>query len=630
MTTSVQRRRGTTTQHNTFTGLEGEITIDTTKDTAVVHDGSTVGGFPLAKETLENAKTTNLTAIVGSATAADDTFLIYDTSASAMKKITRAELNNAIEVDALANVTITGGTINGTSVGATTASTGRFSTLEATGVSTFSAGTVSAPAITTTGDTNTGIYFPAADTIAFTEGGAEVIRITSSGTVQVGAQNGSAKLNVTGDAAFRLFNTAATNQSDISFSDAQTLSIATYHASGSAIRFNTTPSGGAATERMRITSTGNLLVGTTTNTNSSLLVVNGTASETVSSIQYLLASQYDVGTAPNKIPLNQYLGTMAYQDSNAVNITGGTVAFSAGTASAPSITFTGDTNTGIFSPAADTIAFTEGGVESMRITSAGELLVGGATTLASGFSGFVQIEASGSSGGVLINSTAGNLGRLIFTKGNASGNEGLIRYDTSGYSMQFFTDAAERMRITSGGNVFMGATVFDVVGNRTTGFTVEPANGRFALRGSQTSAWATSASVGTHVQFYTDNGTAIVAAGSIGSNGSTTSYVTSSDYRLKENIAPMTGALDTVAQLKPITYNWKADGSSGQGFIAHELQAVVPDCVTGEKDAVDAEGKPVYQGIDTSFLVATLTAAIQEQQTLIENLTTRLNALEGK
>ena len=55
----------------------------------------------------------------------------------------------------------------------------------------------------------------------------------------------------------------------------------------------------------------------------------------------------------------------------------------------------------------------------------------------------------------------------------------------------------------------------------------------------------------------------------------------------------------------------------------------MPDCVTGEKDAVDKDGKPKYQGVDTSFLVATLTKAIQEQQALIENLTTRLNALEG-
>ena len=92
----------------------------------------------------------------------------------------------------------------------------------------------------------------------------------------------------------------------------------------------------------------------------------------------------------------------------------------------------------------------------------------------------------------------------------------------------------------------------------------------------------------------------------------------------------MVGALATVSQLKPVTYDWTKNKVSGQGFIAHELQAVIPDAVVGGKDAVDSEGNAVYQQIDTSVLVATLTAAIQEQQALIENLTTRLNALEGK
>jgi hypothetical protein len=92
----------------------------------------------------------------------------------------------------------------------------------------------------------------------------------------------------------------------------------------------------------------------------------------------------------------------------------------------------------------------------------------------------------------------------------------------------------------------------------------------------------------------------------------------------------MTGALARVASLKPCTYTWKSTGQASQGFIAHELQAVVPECVSGEKDAVDADGKPIHQGVDTSFLVATLTAAIQEQQALITSLTARIAALEAK
>jgi hypothetical protein len=141
--------------------------------------------------------------------------------------------------------------------------------------------------------------------------------------------------------------------------------------------------------------------------------------------------------------------------------------------------------------------------------------------------------------------------------------------------------------------------------------------------------------------------------GHIETNASATAYVTSSDYRLKEDVQPMTGALAKVALLKPVTYKWKVDGSSSQGFIAHELQEVVPEAVSGAKDGTgiqqyeitpavlatyDEEGNvltpaidavmgerevPAYQGIDTSFLVATLTAAIQE-------LNAKVTALENK
>ena len=132
--------------------------------------------------------------------------------------------------------------------------------------------------------------------------------------------------------------------------------------------------------------------------------------------------------------------------------------------------------------------------------------------------------------------------------------------------------------------------------------------------GSKDAVYIQKDTTGNYAVFYYGTLTATTPSqvGAISTDGTTTSYLTSSDYRLKHDIQPMTGALAKVAALKPCTYKWKADGSDGEGFIAHELQEVVPQCVTGEKDAVDAEGKPKYQGIDTSFLVATLTAAIQE------------------
>ena len=125
-----------------------------------------------------------------------------------------------------------------------------------------------------------------------------------------------------------------------------------------------------------------------------------------------------------------------------------------------------------------------------------------------------------------------------------------------------------------------------------------------------------------------DRGSSTV--GFITTTNTTTTYSSASDYRLKNTIAPITGALAKVALLKPCTYKWNIDGSEGQGFIAHELQEVCPIAVHGTKDAIDADGKPDYQGVDTSFLVATLTAAIQEQQVLIKTLSARLTALESK
>jgi hypothetical protein len=205
---------------------------------------------------------------------------------------------------------------------------------------------------------------------------------------------------------------------------------------------------------------------------------------------------------------------------------------------APAITTSGDTNTGIYFPAADTIAFTEAGVESMRIDSGGR---------------------------VLINKTSNNGTALVQMTSPASTDIILAQIGTNGGSAMAF--------LNSGGAAQVGNIVVDV---------------------------------------------------------SSTAYNTSSDYRLKEAIAPVTGALAKVALLKPVTYKWKINGSDGEGFIAHELAEVCPHAVSGAKDAVDANGNPKYQGIDVSFLVATLTAAIQEQQALITSITARIVALEAK
>ena len=130
---------------------------------------------------------------------------------------------------------------------------------------------------------------------------------------------------------------------------------------------------------------------------------------------------------------------------------------------------------------------------------------------------------------------------------------------------------------------------------------------------------------GKLISFYTSS----AFRGDITTDGSTVAYNTSSDYRLKENVTPVSDGITRLQQLKPSRFNFIANpGKTVDGFIAHEVQSVVPEAVTGQKDAVDDEGNPVYQGIDQSKLLPLLTAALQEAIGEIESLKARVAALE--
>jgi hypothetical protein len=244
----------------------------------------------------------------------------------------------------------------------------------------------------------------------------------------------------------------------------------------------------------------------------------------------------------------------------------------------------------------------------------------------------------------------GSVGAAFSNTGNAiwSGNEylnagGTPTYITTQYALRYRQDVSSGYHAwfnapsgTAGNAItFTQAMTLDASGNLLVGTTSSSFGGRVIGSNDGTATQPSFSCINTfgsgtmrQIDFFTGTNTSRI--GSIESTTTLTSYNVTSDYRLKEDIAPMTGALAKIAQLKPVTYKWKINGSDGQGFIAHELAEVVPDCVSGEKDAVDANGNPDYQGIDVSFLVATLTAAIQEQQALITSLTARITALESK
>ena len=144
---------------------------------------------------------------------------------------------------------------------------------------------------------------------------------------------------------------------------------------------------------------------------------------------------------------------------------------------------------------------------------------------------------------------------------------------------------------------------------------------------------ATAAGTDVNVVYFRDTGAGSPVANEVGKiiiDTTSTNYETSSDYRLKENEVDITDGIDRLKELKPYRFNFTRNPSKVvDGFFAHEVSPVVPESISGEKDQVDDEGNPVYQGIDQSKLVPLLTAALQEAVAKIEALEARVQTLEG-
>jgi hypothetical protein len=250
-----------------------------------------------------------------------------------------------------------------------------------------------------------------------------------------------------------------------------------------------------------------------------------------------------------------------------------------------------------------------GGSERLRIDTSGNVGIGTSSPTQ-------KLEVNGSvlASNFLMSPAAGTYGKASDTS-----IEMATSADATPRMLFRVGGTTERMRINSNGGLLLSTTS-----------AIWSANERLTVQATGAGAVATfRAQQGATEMQIIFKGTNDALAGYIQVGTTSTSYITSSDYRLKENITPMTGALGIVQQLKPVTYKWKVDGSSGQGFIAHELQEFVPEAVCGNKDDVTEDGSIKPQGIDTSFLVATLTAAIQELKTELDNVKTELAALKG-
>ena len=508
------------------------------------------------------------------------------------------------------------------------------------GISTFG-GDIQVPdKIIHAGDTNTAIRFPSADTFTvetggtqklslgsatvFNESGADVdFRIESSGTANMfylDAGNNRIGLNrATPIEMFEVGGNIYLSSNSSNANDGNALKFQTkaggfsssYGAAIHGLRVGDTSSylrfdTGGQSEKMRLDSSGRLLIGTTTEG-------SGGADELT------IATSSDSGM------------TIRSGTSSA-----GGIYFSDGTSGA-------DEYRGVLSynHAENAMRFYTDGSERARIDSSG--LMGLGTNSPSSFSTYARnlvINQSSGDGGMTIaaEDSASEYGSLHFCGGttvrsyidvqNGSSGRMFLMNKMDGY-MGFGTNNSERLRIHNNGRMSFNNTTFPY------GETFHFYNGltgrasmsiyhgtdsdepglimRHGRSGANSGAWT-----GKLMQFRNSAGN---ENGSIASNASVTAYNTSSDYRLKENEVTISDAISKVKQLKPYTFNFKVTPDQKvDGFFAHEAQEVVSYAVLGEKDAED------MQQMDYGKLTPLLTAALKEAVTEIESLKSRLDA----
>ena len=292
-----------------------------------------------------------------------------------------------------------------------------------------------------------------------------------------------------------------------------------------------------------------------------------------------------------------------------------------------------DADTSITADTDDQIDFKTGGSDRMVITSNGSVGIGASTVdrqlhiegnRTNSYSStdfdntynLMKIENPNTS-------TNAATGMQFLVGSNGSASISVTRVGDGQADMCFGTRGGgtrkERMRLTNTGDLLIGSTSNVGIGKVSIDFS------RVTNAGIELETDGTAAT--RMLRFKNPNGT----VGEIVSSGSSTTYYTSSDHRLKENVVDMTGAIARVKQLAPKRFNFIADDTvTVDGFIAHEAQTVVPEAVGGEHNEVDDDGNAVMQGIDQSKLVPLLVGALKESITKIETLETEMTALKAR
>jgi hypothetical protein len=258
-------------------------------------------------------------------------------------------------------------------------------------------------------------------------------------------------------------------------------------------------------------------------------------------------------------------------------------------------------------------------------TPVGKFDVGGASTATTNTTVYIHGTDNASYGQSIAFRRNGSNSLIIGDAGAILGSGGgaSVFYTYGANYQAYYTNGSERMRIDSSGNLLVGTTSAGALANNN-GTAIGPQYGWIIQN------HVNGAASGTAYLYFGYNGNSI---GTITQNGTTgVLYNLTSDYRLKNNQQPLTGAKDFVMALQPKKWQWWDGSGEGVGFVAHEFMEVAKHSGNGEKDAVDAEGKPVYQSIQpsSSEVMANLVSFIQEQQAIITALQADVAALKAQ
>lgn len=264
------------------------------------------------------------------------------------------------------------------------------------------------------------------------------------------------------------------------------------------------------------------------------------------------------------------------------------------------------------------LVFGTNNTEQVRIKETGEVGIGTATPVTNSLIHMHKQTGSLSHGIRLTNANTGQTSSDGFMPHIGNNGEAYI-WQFENQPVIFGTDNTDRMRITNDGRLLLGTSSIFAINYRL--------NVKYLGGGSQYGIGFRPDANDTVVAVFENAAGATV--GTISQNAANAFFNTSSDYRLKSNIQPLTNALSKIEKLKPSKYIWLCDLKESEGFIAHELQEVIPYAVTGKKDAIKEDGSIDPQQVDLSKVVPLLTAAIQELKAIVDAQAQRIAVLEG-